>query len=289
MSSRSRLLETLQSSETLRLLLTNRLGVLGLAILSVFTGMAILAPWIAPYDPYDTDLSKALQPPSWEHPLGTDEQGRDILSRIMYGARLTLGMALGATLLGAAIGVPVGLVSGYYGGRVDFVIQRITDMLLALPGFLLALAFAAVLGPGVFNVIVSVGVYFVPIYIRIVRASTLQAREMEYVRAAEQLGLSHVRILFRHILPNVASPVIVQTTLNLGVAVLFASGLGFLGLGVPPPHPEWGTMLGTGRAYIFYAPHVIYFPGLAIFLVVLAFNFIGDALREALDPRLRGV
>ncbi len=280
---------SLAGSETLRVLFTNKLGLIGLSILALFTLVTLLAPWIAPYDPYETDLSNALKPPSREHPLGTDEQGRDILSRIMYGARLTLGMAIGATMLGALIGVPLGLVSGYYGGRIDFILQRITDILLALPGFLLALAFAAVLGPGAFNVVISVGVYFVPIYIRIARASTLQVREMEYVRAAEQLGLSKARILFKHILPNVASPIIVQTTLNLGVAVLFASGLGFLGLGVPPPHPEWGTMLGTGRAYIFYAPHVIYFPGLAILLTVLAFNFIGDALREALDPRLRGV
>lgn len=275
--------------ETLRLVAGNKLGFIGLCIIAVFVGMAVLAPYAAPHDPYEADLSRALQPPSREFLLGTDEQGRDILSRIMYGARLTLSIALGATLLGAAVGVPLGLVSGYYGGRVDFVIQRVMDVLLALPGFLLALAFAAALGTGAKNVVISVGIYFVPIYARLVRGSALQVRELEYIQAAEQLGLSGLRVIYRHVLPNVASPIIVQTTLNLGVAVLFASGLGFLGLGVPPPHPEWGTMLGAARAYIFYAPHTVYFPGLAIFLTILAFNFLGDALREALDPRMRGV
>ncbi len=278
-----------KTPESLRLVVKNKLGAIGLGIILVFTLVAILAPWIAPHDPYDTDLSRALQGPSKEFFLGTDEQGRCILSRIMHGGRLTLSIAVGATLFGALIGVPLGLISGYFGGRVDYVIQRITDILLALPGFLLALAFAAVLGTGAKNVIISVGVYFIPIYARLVRGSALQVRELEYIQAAQQLGLGDTVVIFRHVLPNTLSPIIVQTTLNLGIAVLFASGLGFLGLGVPPPHPEWGTMLGTARAYIFYAPHVIYYPGLAIFLVILAFNFLGDALREALDPRMRGV
>lgn len=234
-------------------------------------------------------MSKSLLPPGLEHLLGTDEQGRDILSRIIYGSRYTLLIAFGATALGALVGVPLGLVSGYFGGKVDYVLQRVTDVLLALPGFLLALAFIAVLGTGVLNVIVSVGIYFIPIYIRLVRGSVLQIREIEYVLASRQLGLSSFKILYKHILPNAMAPVVVQTTLNLGVAVLFASGLGFLGLGVPPPKPEWGTMLGTARAYIFYAPHAVTFPGLAIFLTILSFNFLGDALRDALDPRMRGV
>lgn len=263
----------------------NRMAVLGAILILAYIGVALAAPVLYRADPAQPDLERVLKTPSTVDPLGTDELGRSILGRIVWGSRLSLMIAFTVVAVGMVIGVPIGLISGYYGGKVDFIIQRFTDVLLAFPGFLLALALIAVLGVGFANTVISVAISMVPQYIRLVRSSALSVRELLYVEAARALGMRDFKILLRHILPNVMVPIIVQTTLNLGVAILFAAGLGFLGVGIQPPTPEWGTMLGTGRIYIFKAPHVATFPGLAIFLAVLAFNLMGDGLRDALDPR----
>ncbi len=230
---------------------------------------------------------KSLERPSLAHPLGTDELGRSILGRIIYGSRVSLVIAVGVVSVGLFLGVPLGLVSGYYGGKVDFSIQRVTDTMLAFPGFMLALALVAVLGVGLKNTVISIGISMVPIYIRLVRGCVLSVREEVYVEAARAVGTRDVSIMVRHILPNVMVPITVQTSLGMGMAILFAAGLGFLGIGVQPPTPEWGAMLGSGRVYLFYSPHVATFPGIAIFLAVLGFNLLGDGLRDALDPRFK--
>ncbi len=200
---------------------------------------------------------------------------------------MSLMIAVGVVAVGLLVGVPFGLISGYYGGKVDFVIQRVTDMMLAFPGFLLALALVSVLGVGLNNTVVSIGISMIPIYIRLVRGCVLTVREQVYVEAARAVGTRDLKIILKHILPNVMVPITVQTSLGMGNAILFAAGLGFLGIGVQPPTPEWGAMLGSGRAYLFNAPHVATFPGIAIFLCVLSFNLLGDGLRDALDPRFK--
>lgn len=263
----------------------NKAAMIGGVLLLLYALAAAFAPIISPGDPSKPNLMKSLERPSLEYPLGTDELGRPILARIIHGSRVSLTIAVGVVLLGMAIGVPIGLVSGYFGGRVDFVIQRLTDMMLAFPGFLLALALVAILGVGVTNVVISVGVYMIPLYIRLVRAQAMAIRSEVYIEAAQAIGTRQIKILLKHVLPNAVVPIIVQTSLGMGMAILFAAGLGFLGVGVQPPMPEWGTMLGSGRAYIFNAPHVATFPGLAIFMVVLGFNLLGDGLRDALDPK----
>jgi len=272
--------------EVIRRLLRHRSARLGLPILLFFVIVGGLAPFLSPYDPVRINLSEALRPPSLEHILGTDELGRDIATRIMYGARISMFIGFLAVLIGLVIGAPIGIISGYYGGVIDFTLQRITDILLAFPGILLALVLVATLGVGLTNVIIAVGISSVPVYIRLARGQTLYIRELSYVEASRALGLRAPVILFKHIFLNTIDPLIVQSTLQLGTAILTAAGLGFLGLGVEPTIPEWGTMLGTGREYLMSSPHVATFPGLAIFLVVLAFNLLGDALRDALDPTL---
>lgn len=266
-------------------LLRNKMAVFGGILILGYTLTAVLAPVLYPGNPSAPNLMRSLERPSWEHPLGTDELGRSILGRIIYGSRVSLMISLGVVSVGLLVGVPLGLISGYYGGKVDFLLQRITDMLLAFPGFLLALALVAILGVGINNTVISIGISMVPIYIRLVRGCVLSVREQVYVEAARAVGTPDLRILRRHILPNVMVPIIVQTSLGMGTAILFAAGLGFLGIGVQPPTPEWGAMLGSGRGYIFNSPHVATFPGLAIFLAVLGFNLLGDGLRDALDPR----
>lgn len=263
----------------------NRAALFGSILMLLYLITALLAPLLFPGNPSAPNLINSLERPSMEHPLGTDELGRSILGRIIYGSRVSLLIAVGVVCVGLLIGVPLGLISGYYGGKVDFTIQRVTDTLLAFPGFLLALALVAVLGVGLKNTIISVGISMVPIYIRLVRGCTLSVREQTYVEAARAMGTRNVTILIRHILPNVMAPITIQTSLGMGTAILFAAGLGFLGLGVQPPTPEWGTMLGSGRAYLFIAPHVATFPGIAIFFAVLGFNLSGDGLRDILDPR----
>ena len=265
----------------------NKAALFGAILILIYLVTALLAPVLFPGNPSAPNLARSLERPSLEHPLGTDELGRSILGRIIYGSRVSLLIAVGVISVGLLVGVPLGLVSGYYGGKIDFGIQRVTDTMLAFPGFLLALALVAVLGVGLKNTVISVGISMVPMYIRLVRGCALSIREQVYVEAARAVGTRDVVILLRHILPNVMVPITVQTSLGMGMAILFAAGLGFLGVGVQPPTPEWGAMLGSGRVYLFNSPHVATFPGIAIFLAVLGFNLSGDGLRDVLDPRFR--
>src|SRR5512136_786392 len=265
----------------------NKAALFGGFILLIYLFTALFAPLLFSTSPSAPNLIMSLEGPSAQHLLGTDELGRSILGRIIWGSRISLMIALGVVAVGLLVGVPFGLISGYYGGRVDFLIQRITDMMLAFPGFLLALGLVAVLGVGLKNTVVSIGISMVPIYIRLVRGCVLTVREQVYVEAARAVGTRDYKIILKHILPNVMVPITVQTSLGMGNAILFAAGLGFLGIGVQPPTPEWGAMLGSGRAYLFNAPHVATFPGIAIFLSVLSFNLLGDGLRDALDPRFK--
>jgi peptide/nickel transport system permease protein len=258
----------------------------GLCILSVMLLLVLTAPWWETHDPKRQQLSQVLRPISALHPLGTDHLGRDMLARLLYGGRLSLLIGFLAVGIGLGVGVPLGAVSGFQGGFTDLVIQRLADVLLSFPGFLLALSLVSILGIGLQNVIIAVGISAIPSFIRLVRGSVLSIREQAFVEAARALGQRSWIIILRHVLPNAMAPIIVQATLNLGTAILLAAGLGFLGLGVQPPTPEWGTMLGEGRQYIFRAPLLTLFPGLAIFLAVLGFNLLGDGLRDALDPRM---
>jgi len=265
----------------------NKAAVAGGILLLLYIVCALLAPVLFRGDPAAPNLVLALEPPTLKEPLGTDELGRSILGRVVYGARISLLIAVGVVSVGFFIGVPLGLISGYFGGNVDFIIQRATDAMLAFPGFLLALALVSVLGVGINNTVISIGISMIPLYIRLVRGCVLTVREEAYVEAARASGTRDRMILIRHILPNVMVPITVQTSLSMGTAILFAAGLGFLGIGVQPPTPEWGAMLGSARGYLFNAPHVATFPGIAIFLAVLSFNLLGDGLRDALDPRFK--
>ncbi|MFQ5898280.1 MAG: ABC transporter permease [Candidatus Methylomirabilia bacterium] len=265
----------------------HRAAMVGLGLLTVLLALTLAAPVLTSYDPERQNLSEVLKPMSGAHPLGADHLGRDMLARILYGGRLSLLIGFLAVGLGLAVGVPLGAISGFQGGLTDLVIQRFADILLSFPGILLALSLVAILGVGLKNVIIAVGISAVPSFIRLVRGSVLSIREQVYVEAAHALGQRRSVIIFRHVLPNAMAPVIVQATLSLGFAILVAAALGFLGLGVQPPTPEWGTMLGEGRQYIFRARSLTTFPGLAIFLAVLGFNLFGDGLRDALDPRMR--
>jgi ABC-type dipeptide/oligopeptide/nickel transport system permease subunit len=265
----------------------NKAALLGGILIVIYVTSALFAPLLFRGNPSAPNLMNSLESPSAGYPLGTDELGRSILGRIIYGSRVSLLIAVGVVSVGIIIGIPLGLVSGYYRGKVDFIIQRATDTMLAFPGFLLALALVAVLGVGLKNTVISIGISMVPLYIRLVRGCVLSVREEIYVEAARAVGTRDVIILIRHILPNVMVPITVQTSLSMGTAILFAAGLGFLGIGVQPPTPEWGSMLGSARSYLFHAPHVATFPGIAIFLAVLSFNLLGDGLRDALDPRFK--
>ncbi len=273
--------------EIWRRFLRRRSAVLGLGILLTLIAMSAAAPLLSSNDPEHQKLSQAMIAPSPQFLLGTDYLGRDMFTRLLYGARWSLTIGFLAVALGLAVGVPLGALSGYYGGWIDLIIQRIADVLLSFPGFLLALSLVAILGVGLQNVIISVGISAIPSFIRLVRGSVLTIRHQTYVEAAHSVGVRDGSIILRHVLPNAMAPVIVQATLNLGTAILVAAGLGFLGLGVQSPTPEWGAMLGEGRSYIFSASYMATFPGIAIFLAVLGFNLMGDGLRDALDPRLR--
>lgn len=271
-----------------RRLRKNKLAMVSLFFLLILTFLAIFAPLVAPYDPYLSEMPKALQGPSSEYLLGNDELGRDILSRIIYGARISLRVGLIAVGIALSVGMVVGSLAGYYGGRLDNIIMRFMDIMLAFPSILLAIALMAVLGRGkVENAIIAIGIVSIPEYARIIRGSVLSVKENEYVQAARAIGNCDYQIIFKHILPNVMSPIIVRATLGISTAILETAALGFLGLGVAPPAAEWGTMLGTGRGYMNNAPHLVFFPGIAITLTVMAFNLFGDGLRDALDPRLR--
>jgi peptide/nickel transport system permease protein len=262
-------------------------AIVGLVILGGLALMALGAPWLSPRDPIRTAARDALQPPGPRFVLGSDQFGRDVASRVLHGARVSLTVGLISVSIAVALGAPLGLVSGYYGGRLDGLIMRVMDVLLAFPGILLALAIVSVLTPGLTNVMIAVGLSAVPTYARLVRASVLSARENLYVEAARALGGRDLGILARYILPNVVAPLIVTATLGLGTAILSAAALGFLGLGSQPPQPEWGRMLSEGRDYLREAWWISTFPGLGIMLTVLAMNLLGDGLRDVLDPRLR--
>lgn len=275
----------LRRSPVLRRLVRNRLAMLGLFIIVVFVFMAAFAPSIAPHDPTRSSLPKRLKPPSEEHVLGNDELGRDLFSRLLYGARISLRIGMISIAIGVGVGVPLGLVSGYYGRWPDMVIQRVLDVMLAFPGILLALVLVSALGVGLENVMIAVGIVSIPTYARLVRGSALALKEKEFVQAARASGAGDTLIIFKHILPNCLAPIIVQSTLQVGSAILWAAGLGFLGLGAQPPMPEWGTILSRGRQYLLLAPHISTYTGISIMLVVLGFNLLGDGLRDALDPR----
>jgi peptide/nickel transport system permease protein len=272
----------------LRHLLRRRTALVGLVIVTVVVAMAALAPVAAPYDPLEQKISAAFQTPSLSHPLGTDELGRDILSRIIYGSRTSLQVgvfAIGVALLAGAI---LGMVSGYFRGVVDIVVMRIMDALLALPGLLLTIAIATSLGTGLKALVIAVGVAGTPHFARILRGSVLATRELDYVQAARALGASHTRIMLWHIWPNCLQPMVVQATLGVGVAILIGAGASFLGVGVQPPAADWGQMINASHQYIFSSWWLSVPPGVAIMLTVLGFNLLGDGLRDALDPRLRG-
>jgi len=266
----------------------NRLAVVGLALVALFAATTVVAPWLAPYDPIEQDLPAQLQGPSRDHPLGTDDYGRDILSRIIAGSRVSLLVGVIATAIGASLGTLAGLVAGSF-RRLDNPIMRTMDVLLSFPSILLAIAIIAILGPSLANVMIAVGVHSIPTYARLVRSTVLSVRETDYVEAARAVGNHEATIMFRHVFPNCLSPVIVYSTLQVGGAILTASILSFLGLGVQPPQPEWGQMVNAGRGWLREAPHIATFPGIAIFLVVMGFNLLGDGLRDVLDPRMRNV
>ncbi len=264
----------------------NRLAVVGLVIILLFIVVATFAPWIAPYDPIEQDLPAQLQGPSWAHPLGTDEFGRDMLSRIIVGSRVSLLVGVLATAIGACAGTLIGLVAGFF-PRTDNLLMRLMDILLAFPGIILALAIIAVLGPSLINVMIAIGINSIPAYARLIRSTTLSLKEKEFVEAARAIGSRESATLFRHVLPNCLSPLIVYSTLQLGGAILSAAILSFLGLGIQPPDPEWGQMVNAGRGWLRDAPHIATFPGMAIFFIVMGFNLFGDGLRDVLDPRMR--
>ena len=274
-------------SELWRRLRRNRTAVAGAGVVAVFVLLALAAPYLVPYSPIQGNLGDRLQPPSRLHWLGTDELGRDLFSRILYGARISLQIQLVSVLLALAIGVVLGSLGGYLGGYVDHVVMRSMDVLLAFPSIFLALGIIAALGTGLFNLMLAAGISSIPAFARIIRASILSLKEREFVEAALALGSGNGRIMFRHLLPNCLAPIIVQSTLRMATVLLTASGLSFLGLGVQPPTPEWGAMLSNARGYLIVAPHVATIPGLAIMIVVVGFNLFGDGLRDTLDPRLR--
>ncbi|WP_404448819.1 ABC transporter permease [Sutcliffiella horikoshii] len=265
----------------------NKAAMAGAFIIIFVILMGIFAPLLATHDPDTTNVMNKLKPPSAENYLGTDDLGRDIFSRLLFGARISLGIGFVSTILGAIVGVTLGIVSGYYGRWIDSLIMRICDVLLAFPGILLALAIVSVLGASTQNVIIAVAFYAVPSFARIVRGSTLSVRKLEYIDAIKAMGAKDFRIIFKHILPNIMSPIIVQATLYIASAIITASALSFLGMGTRPPTAEWGAMLSQGRSYIAQAPHITLFPGLVILLVVIGFNLMGDGLRDALDPKAK--
>ena len=270
-----------------RRLRKNPLAMFGLFIVVLLIFFAITADVIAPYKYYEQNLINSFQSPSKEHLFGTDEFGRDILSRIIHGSRISLQVGLIAVGISVIFGGFFGAVAGYYGGRIDNLIMRGMDILLSIPSILLAIAIAASLGPGLYNMMVAVGISTTPQYARIIRGSVLSLRGQEFVEAAKAVGSSDTRIIMKHILPNCLAPIIVQSTLGVASAILTAAGLSFIGLGIQPPTPEWGAMLSGGREYIRDYAYMTVFPGLAIMITILALNFLGDGLRDMLDPKLK--
>lgn len=271
-----------QFRRIMKQLLRNRRAVVGGIVLLIIVFMAILAPYVTTHDPVKQNIRNQLQPPSREHFFGTDQFGRDIYSRVIYGARLSLRVGFLAISFALVVGCFLGLVSGYYGGWLDMIVMRVIDILLAL-------SIVAALGPGLENVIMAIGVSYIPSFARMMRSAVLATRELDYVDAAQALGASDWRIIFQHILPNSISPIIVLTTLSMAGAILSAAGLSFLGMGAQPPTPEWGSMIATARPFIRVSHWAVTVPGLAIFITVMCLNLVGDGLRDALDPRLRNL
>jgi peptide/nickel transport system permease protein len=272
-----------------RVFFGRRVVIFGFVIILLLIFTAIFAPLLAPYNPYEIDLASALQHSNSNHWLGTDEIGRDVLSRLIYGTRTSLMVGFVAVGVAAAIGVTLGLVSGYFGGWLDTIIMRLIDALMAIPGLVLALVFAAMLGGGLKNIMIAIGVAMVPTYCRLMRGQVLSVKSFDFILAAHSLGAKDIRIMLRHILPNCLPPLIVLVTLQLGMAILTEAGLSFIGIGISPPGAAWGSMVNEGYAFLQMNPVLSFAPGLSIMVVVLAFNLVGDGLRDALDPRLRGI
>ena len=262
-------------------------AVLGLAVIVLFVLVAVAAPLVSPYDPVATSWTAIRKAPSWQHPMGTDENGRDVLSRVVFGTRASLLAGVVSVLIAGGIGVPVGLLAGFAGGRVDAVVGRVVDAMLACPFLILAIALAAFLGPDLTNAMIAIGVTAAPVFVRVARGATMDAATNEYVEAARALGNPPWRVALRHVLPNIVPPLLVQATLAIAAAIIAEASLSFLGLGQQPPAPSWGSMLNSAQRFLSQAPWLAVFPGAAIFLAVLAFNLVGDGLRDALDPRRR--
>jgi len=260
-------------------------GLLGLALVGLLFIAAAGAPWLAPYPPLQMDREAIYAPPSGSHLLGADELGRDILSRILHGARIVILVCFSATAVASILGIGLGLVAAYCGGRVDNLAMRFADVLLSFPAFLLAIALVAFLGANLLNIVLVIALTRLPRYARLIRSSALSVKQMEYFHASRSLGAGHARIIGRHLLPNCLGPIVVYSTLTLGDSILTISGLSFLGLGIQPPTADWGVMLARGKEYLLTAPWLAFFPGMAIFFTVMGFNLMGDAFRDALDPR----
>jgi len=270
-----------------RRLRRRRSAVFGLAVVAIFVVLAVFAPWLAPFDPIETSWSAIRQAPSATHWFGTDDIGRDVLSRVVWGTRASLLAGVVSVSISLAFGVPIGLAAGFVGGFVDALISRLTDAFLACPFLILAIALAAFLGPNLTNAMIAIGISATPIFVRLTRAQVINLKVEDFIEAARALGNSSLRIALRHVLPNVLPPLIVQATLAIAAAVIAEASLSFLGLGQQPPAPSWGSMLNTAKNYVDNAPWMAIWPGLAIFVLVLAFNLLGDGLRDALDPRQR--
>jgi peptide/nickel transport system permease protein len=269
----------------LRRFLRHKLAMFGLVVVVAFVLVALLAPWIAPYDPIETSWSRIRKPPSWAHPFGTDENGRDVLSRLIWGARASLMAGVISVLGAVAIGVPLGLLAGLAGGWVDAVLSRIADAMLSVPFLILAIALAAFLGPALENAMLAIAITASPVFVRLARGMALEAKSTDWVEAARALGNPPWRTAFVHVLPNIVPPLLVQSTLAIAESIIAEASLSFLGLGQQPPAPSWGSMLNSAQRFLDDAPWLAVAPGLGIFLVVLAFNLVGDGLRDALDPR----
>lgn len=263
------------------------LAKVGLALIGIFLFLALFGPLLSPYDPLSQMLHERFLPPSPQHLFGTDQLGRDIFSRVLYGSRISLVMGIAVTAILFVVGTTLGLLAGFFGGKVDEILMRMTDMIMAFPSLVLAMAVAAALGPSLFNTMVTIAFVAWPRYARLARASCLQVKEEAYIEAARAIGVSDARIIFSHIMPMIISPIIVQATINLGGVILLAAGLGFLGLGAQPPAPEWGLMISEGRRFIANQWWVAGFPGIMIMIVVLGFNLLGDCLRDIFDVRMR--
>ncbi|MBP1708250.1 MAG: hypothetical protein H6Q40_39 [Deltaproteobacteria bacterium] len=260
-------------------------GLLGLALILLLFAMAALAPWIAPHPPLAMDQKAIYSPPNLKYLLGTDELGRDILSRIIFGSRVIIKVCFSATLVASLVGIALGVMAAYRGGVIDDLIMRFADVLLSFPAFLLAIALVAFLGANVLNIILVIALTRLPRYARLIRGSALSVKQMEFVEAARAVGAGHLFIILRHVLPNCLGPIVVFSTLTLGDSILTISGLSFLGLGIQPPAADWGVMLARGKEYLLTAPWIAFFPGIAIFLTVMGFNLMGDSFRDALDPK----